>query len=160
VDLLQRCRELLSAEFERRGTQIQVEDLSEGGSVLVDSEQLTQLLMNLAQNALAATEESGRPPRIALRARADGDSILLEVEDNGVGIPRESTAQIFDLFYSTRKGGTGLGLAVVKRIATDHGGQVEVESTPGKGTRVRVSLPRVEGRVNGVVGREPVAASR
>jgi signal transduction histidine kinase len=144
VELLESCRDLLGAEFDKRGAQIVVEDLSQGGKVRVDSEQLTQLLMNLAQNALAATEESDRPPRIILRARPSGGAVYLEVEDNGVGIPSENTEQIFDLFYSTRKGGTGLGLAVVKRIATDHSGEVEVESTPGVGTRVRVSLPRVE----------------
>lgn len=143
VDLLHRCGELLTAEFEKRGARIVVEDLSDGASVRVDQGQFTQLLLNLAQNALAATEETGRPPRITLTAHTSEGVVHLEVEDNGVGIPGEETGKIFDLFYSTRKGGTGLGLAVVRRIAADHGGSVEVESRVGVGTRVRVSLPQV-----------------
>ncbi len=144
VDLLRRCGDLLAAEFETRGARIVVEDLSAGGRVRVDPAQLSQLLLNLAQNALAATEESGRPPRITLTARATEGAVCLEVEDNGVGIPAAESEKIFDLFYSTRKGGTGLGLAVVRRIAADHGGTIEVESTVGVGTRVRVTLPRAD----------------
>ncbi len=142
VDLLRRCSDLLAAEFHTRGARIAVEELSDGALVEVDQSQFTQLLLNLAQNALAATEETGRPPRITLTARASEGMVHLEVEDNGVGIPRGESSKIFDLFYSTRKGGTGLGLAVVRRIAADHGGSVEVESTVGVGTRVRVSVPR------------------
>ena len=159
AELLERCRELLRAEFEARGARLHVEDLSEGGRIRVDPAQMSQLLMNLAQNALAATEESGRPPRITLTARSHDGRVALEVEDNGVGIPTDQSGKIFDLFYSTRKGGTGLGLAVVRRIAADHAGELEVESTPGVGTRVRVSLPRVEAPAGRVVDRQPVAAT-
>ena len=66
---------------------------------------------------------------------------MLEVSDNGVGIPESERERIFDLFYSTRKGGTGLGLAIVRRIAHAHQGTVEVRSTPGEGTTVAISLP-------------------
>ena len=69
--------------------------------------------------------------------------MVLELEDNGVGIPPEEQGKIFDLFYSTRKGGTGLGLAIVERIARAHGGRVAIDSTPGMGTVVRVTLPAV-----------------
>ncbi len=154
VDLLRRCGDLLAAEFETHGARIVVEDLSGGGLVRVDQAQLTQLLLNLAQNALAATEESDRPPRITFTARASEGAVHLEVEDNGVGIPEEESRRIFDLFYSTRKGGTGLGLAVVRRIAADHGGSVEVESTIGVGTRVRLTLPRVSEVAPQPIGRE------
>ncbi len=169
IDLLRRCADLLAVEFETRGARIVVEDLSGGERVRVDQAQLTQLLLNLAQNALAATEESDRPPRITLTARSSDGAVHLEVEDNGVGIPADESSRIFDLFYSTRKGGTGLGLAVVRRIAADHGGSVEVESTLGVGTRVRVTLPRVgrpaprrqeEERGDGILIPPPIGVSR
>ena len=160
IELLSRCRDLLEKEFEKRGAHMAVEDLSEGERVTVDEAQLTQLLLNLAQNALAATEETGRPARIMLTARTSEGSVFLEVEDNGIGIPSEDSEKIFDLFYSTRKGGTGLGLAVVRRIARDHGGEVEVESTAGVGTRVRVTLPGAGKAGERAQAHESLATSR
>lgn len=159
AELLERCRDLLKAEFQERGVRIAVEDLSDGWRVRVDPAQMSQLLLNLAQNALAATEESGRPPRITMTARSHEGRVALEIEDNGIGIPQEDSSRIFDLFYSTLKGGTGLGLAVVRRIANDHAAEIEVESTQGVGTRVRVSLPRVGASASRTVERRPVAAT-
>jgi signal transduction histidine kinase len=109
--------------------------------VRVDPAQFTQLLLNLMQNALAATEESGRPPVLRLTAHRRGAGVALELADNGVGIPPEEQDRIFEVFYSTRKGGTGLGLAIVDRIARAHGGRVSVQSTPGAGTAVTVEVP-------------------
>jgi signal transduction histidine kinase len=113
--------------------------------VLVDRAQMTQLLLNLAQNGLAATEKSGRPGRVDLIAEQNGATTVLEVRDNGVGIAAEERERIFDLFYSARKGGTGLGLAIVSRIAQSHGGNVEVASEPGHGTTFRLVLPKSAG---------------
>jgi signal transduction histidine kinase len=139
--LLERVRELLAAEIQSRGARLKVEDGSGGALVRADPGQITQLLLNLVSNALAATEECGRPPELVLAARLEGNRLALSVEDNGVGIPPEHRERIFEVFYSTRKGGTGLGLAVVERIARAHGGELEVESRPGVGTRVAVVLP-------------------
>lgn len=141
VWLLERAREVLAAEIRRRGAEVEIEDRSGGARVRVDPGQLNQLLLNLMQNALAATEESGRPPVVRLAAHRRGSTVALELADNGVGIPPEEQDKIFDLFYSTRKGGTGLGLAIVDRIARGHGGRVEVRSTPGSGTTMTVELP-------------------
>ena len=143
VHLLERCGELLAGEFESRGAGLVVEDRTGGAMVRADAEQLTQLLINLLQNALAATEGSGRLAQVRLCAEREGGMVCLQVEDNGRGISPEESARIFDLFYSTRKGGTGLGLAVVQRIAQAHGGQVDLESNPGVGTRFVVRLPEV-----------------
>jgi signal transduction histidine kinase len=140
VELLEHARDLLAPAAGAQRAQLRVEDLSLGAWIEVDPQQLSQLLLNLAQNALAACQERGRPGRIALRCRRDGARVALEVEDDGVGIPAEDRERIFDVFYSTRKGGTGLGLAIVRRIATNHGGELEVESTPGEGTVVRLWL--------------------
>jgi signal transduction histidine kinase len=140
VSLLEDARDLLGAASSVQRAQLRVEDQSLGAWVEVDPQQLSQLLLNLAQNALAACQERGRCGRIALRCRREGARVALEVEDDGVGIAPADRERIFDVFYSTRKGGTGLGLAIVQRIATNHGGELEVESTPGEGTVVRLWL--------------------
>lgn len=121
---------------------MRIEDSSGGALVKVDVGQLTQLLLNLAQNAFNATEDhpNGRP-EIVLAARLSGDRVALLVEDNGIGIPPEEQRKIFDIFYSTRKGGTGLGLAVVERIARTHGGEIILRSNPGVGTSIGINLP-------------------
>ncbi|HLX10355.1 MAG TPA: ATP-binding protein [Thermoanaerobaculia bacterium] len=140
---LERLREVLAGEIEKRGARVNVEDRSGGARVRIDPGQIDQLLMNLAQNALAAAEEAGRPPVLTLTAWRRGGAVVLEVLDNGIGIPAGQEAKIFDLFYSTRKGGTGLGLAIVQRIARAHGGTVQVKSAPGVGTAVSLELPAV-----------------
>ncbi len=139
--LLQHARELLEGEARAAGVELVVEDAGGGAEVRVDRAQIGQLLLNLAQNAVAATERSGLPRRVRLTCRRDAARVVLEVSDNGVGIPESDRERIFDLFYSTRKGGTGLGLAIVRRIAQAHQGLVEVRSAAGAGTTVAVSLP-------------------
>jgi signal transduction histidine kinase len=143
VQPLERLREVLAGEIEKRGARVAVEDRSNGARVRIDPAQVDQLLMNLAQNALAAAEEAGRPPALTLTAWRRGAAVVLELLDNGVGIRPGEESKIFDLFYSTRKGGTGLGLAIAQRIARAHGGKVSVKSAPGIGTAVSLELPAV-----------------
>jgi signal transduction histidine kinase len=153
-ELLERVRELMAAELQARGARLSVVDGSGGALVRVDPAQITQLLLNLLRNALAATEGGGRRPELVLAARLEGNRLALSVEDNGVGILPEDRRRIFEVFYSTRKGGTGLGLPVVDRIARAHGGAIEVESTPGVGTKMSVLLPVV------AMSEEPVLDGR
>jgi signal transduction histidine kinase len=141
ADLLERAREVVAREFALRGAIFEVADESPGAAVRVDDEQLQQLLINLLQNALAASEGTGRPPRVVLRSRREGPRVLLEVEDNGAGIPDEIRERIFELFFSTRKGGSGLGLAIAERVVRAHGGELSFESELGKGSTFRVALP-------------------
>ncbi len=140
---LERLREVLAGEIEKRGAQVAVEDRSNAARVRIDTAQIDQLLMNLAQNALAAAEDAGRPPVLTFTAYRRGSAVVLELMDNGIGIPVGQESKIFDLFYSTRKGGTGLGLAIVQRIARAHGGTVTVKSAHGVGTAISVELPAV-----------------
>jgi signal transduction histidine kinase len=138
---LERVRELLAGEIQKRGAAVEVEDRSGGARIRVDTGQMNQLLINLAQNAFSAAEDASRKPVLRLSAYRQGAAVCLELEDNGVGIAAAEQGKIFDLFYSTRKGGTGLGLAIVERIARAHGGRVGVRSTEGVGTAVIVELP-------------------
>jgi signal transduction histidine kinase len=109
-----------------------------------DPSQMHQVLVNLVVNAVQAMPNGGK---LALRTAREGDSLLLTVEDTGVGIPKELHEKIFLPFFTTKdiREGTGLGLAVVHGIVTAHGGRIRVESEPGKGARFEVRLPLVEG---------------
>lgn len=147
VDLLSGVVELLEPQIQAAGAAVVVEDLSAGARLRVDVEMMRQLLMNLLQNALHATEGSERAPRIVVSARPFDERIRLEVADNGIGMSQSESDRVFDLFYSTRKGGTGLGLAVVDRIASAHDGELSIDSEVGEGTRVRLSLARAASAV-------------
>lgn len=140
--LFERVTEVLAGEIRDHGAEVRIRDDSEGAAVRVDRDQMSQLLLNLVQNSLAAAVEAGRRPTVELRAFALPGRLVLEVGDNGGGISEDDRPKIFDLFFSTRKGGTGLGLAIVDRIARAHGAEIEVDSTPGEGTTIRVLLPR------------------
>jgi signal transduction histidine kinase len=140
IALLEHTLEVLAGEIQARRVRVEVADRSGGARVLADRAQMGQLLLNLAHNALAAMEESGRPPRLRLSAQIKNGRVVLEVEDNGVGVPPAERERVFDVFYSTRKGGTGLGLAIVERIARAHGAEVSLRGAPGGGTTVTVAL--------------------
>ena len=106
--------------------------------------QMHQLLRNLIGNAIKYTPLGGS---IALKAKASGTKLLIDIQDNGYGIPASDLPFIFNRFYRVRNGksskieGNGLGLAIVKSIVEQHGGQIIVESEVDKGTRFSVSLP-------------------
>jgi two-component system NtrC family sensor kinase len=103
-------------------------------------QQLNQVFMNLLVNAAQAIEDKGE---IRIRTYQQGDNVLVEVTDNGTGIPEESLKHIFEPFFTTKKvgKGTGLGLSVVYGIIQKHRGEIEVESVTGKGSTFRVILP-------------------
>ncbi|HPC83156.1 MAG TPA: response regulator [Thermoanaerobaculaceae bacterium] len=114
------------------------------GDALVDGDrgQLGQVLMNLAVNARDAMPGGGRLlVRVGLRGDAEA---FIEVSDTGTGMPASVRERVFDPFFTTKGAGhgTGLGLAVVHGIVTQHGGHIEVESEPGRGSTFRVVLPR------------------
>jgi signal transduction histidine kinase len=93
---------------------------------------------------MQAIEATGRGAgRIGVVTHARGEEVVLEVADDGCGIPAEVLPRIFDPFFTTKPvgQGTGLGLAISHGIVADHGGRIEVESTPGRGSRFRVILP-------------------
>jgi signal transduction histidine kinase len=105
---------------------------------LVDGAKLTQVLLNLLNNAIEATGGAGGGA-VLLRGRRGPRQVFIDVEDDGPGLPSPD-APIFDAFFSTKEGGTGLGLAISHRIVTDHGGTIDVDSRPGK-TNFHIALP-------------------
>ncbi len=144
ADLLRAASEVLAFQAANRGAEIRVDADELDNWVQVDPEQIQQLLLNLMQNALNATEGSGRRPEIVLSARRDGNRVELSVRDNGRGIAEGDRARIFEIFFTNRRGGTGLGLAIADRIAFAHGGSLAFESEEGWGSRFWVSLPLAE----------------
>ena len=111
----------------------------------MDSEQLHQVLLNLVLNGVQAIEREGK---VTIAAKVDaaggpgqGDLVEISVSDTGAGIPPESLERIFRPFYTTKRGGTGLGLSLCRRIIRQHGGTLTAESKLGKGSRFIIRLP-------------------
>lgn len=123
----------------RSGIKIERDFPAEPLQVRADRMQLAQVLINLLLNAADAMPEGGR---IALTGRngENGDRVVLEIADTGKGIAAEHVPHIFEPFYTTKRNGTGLGLAVVARIIETHQGRIEVQSEAGKGTRFKMEL--------------------
>jgi signal transduction histidine kinase len=115
-----------------------------------DGDLLHQAVVNVLLNGIQATSPGGT---VNLTAQTEYASVLLTVCDTGQGIAPEILPHIFDPFFTTRDDGTGLGLSIVQQIVHDHGGTVEIQSTPGQGTQVRLRLPLVPGACP-----EPVSA--
>jgi PAS domain S-box-containing protein len=136
-------------------TEVTVEVAPSTGNILGDRAQLLQVFQNLVVNAIQAMP-AGRPGHVWIRAAnatlaADqvpplsaGEYVQFEVRDDGCGIPPEILRKIFDAFFTTKKHGTGLGLATVMQVVRRHGGHVGVESTVGTGTTFTIFLPRAE----------------
>jgi len=106
--------------------------------VVGNSDQLRQVFLNLILNAIDAMPQAGT---LTVRTLAGSTVALVEVQDSGVGIPEEIRARLFEPFFTSKPAGTGLGLAISAHIVTQHGGQIEVESTAGQGSTFRVVLP-------------------
>jgi signal transduction histidine kinase len=107
-------------------------------AVRVDRRLIRQVLANLVRNAQQAMPDGGL---IEIQAFRRGESIVIEIIDTGCGIPEAALSRIFDVFYSTKSGGSGLGLPTVRKIMEAHGGSVNCESEPGRGTRMTLALP-------------------
>lgn len=108
---------------------------------LADQDQLHRVLLNLWQNALQAIEECReRGGRLGIATRRDPDRVELAVSDDGLGVRAEDQPNLFTPFFTTKQRGTGLGLAVVKKIVDDHRGSIDFESRRGNGTTVRIGL--------------------
>ena len=138
--LIRDALQLLEPELASR--QIGVElDLAEGFPTLeVDPDQFQQVLYNLLRNAYQATV--GKGGRLSIRTTFNDYETCLSITDNGSGIPPEQMGSLFEPYRTTKQAGTGLGLLIVRRVVREHGGEIEIESEPARGTTVFIHLPR------------------
>jgi two-component system sensor histidine kinase HydH len=118
----------------------------EGLRLMGNRDRLEQVLLNLAKNALQAMPEGGS---LRLTADASGKGVILSVSDSGHGISPEHMERLFEPFFTTKARGTGLGLALCKKIVEEHNGKISVDSIVGQGTSVSLSLPAARSSNNG-----------
>jgi PAS domain S-box-containing protein len=147
---LERAAELYAQEMESRGVQVTRDYARDLPAVWVDAEAVYQALVNLVRNALDAMPSGGN---LTLRAGwsdehhvvrpgpAGARRVRIEIEDTGIGIPTADADRVFNPFFSTKTGGTGLGLALTHKIIEDHGGSIDFRSAVGRGTVFRIVLP-------------------
>jgi signal transduction histidine kinase len=136
--LLDSCLQLLAPVIHEKGVDVVKELPADEGAVSADPNQLRQVFLNLILNAVQAMGEGGT---LKLCVEPAGHSIRVTVGDSGPGIESEKLKRIFEPFFSTKPGGTGLGLPIAQQIVAEHGGRLVLESSPGHGTTATVFLP-------------------
>jgi signal transduction histidine kinase len=129
---------VIRPEADRNGVVMSVE-CDASAIVNGDPAMLRQAFLNLALNACQAMPEGGT---LRIQGKPAGRRVQVLVSDNGTGIKPEHLDRIFDLYFTTKPKGSGIGLSMVYRIIQMHDGEIEIESTPGKGTTFRILLPR------------------
>ena len=130
--------EFFQANAAESGIEISPHLASNLPSVKIDRSLMRQVLLNLALNAQQAMPDGGR---IELQTLLQGDAVLLVMIDNGAGMQPRTLEKVFEVFYSTKSDGSGLGLPTVRKIVNAHHGTISCESEVGRGTRFQISLP-------------------
>jgi signal transduction histidine kinase len=141
TDAVVRALRLLAGEA--RSASVRVErDLSPLPGVRMDEDMLSQAVYNIALNAIQAMDAGGV---LAVRTESRPHSALVEIADTGPGIPPEERERVFELFYSRRRGGTGIGLPLAHRIVAGHGGRITVGDGADGGALIQIHLPWAKG---------------
>jgi PAS domain S-box-containing protein len=145
AELLEEVCGLFKERAERQSIEFECKLDSDAGQFEADKQAVRSLLINLLDNSLDAcridTKKDAHKIDIAVKSQPNG--VLFEVSDNGIGMDRETREKALSLFFSSKgAGGTGLGLFIANKIAQSHGGEIEIESDEGKGSRFTVTIPR------------------
>jgi len=141
--ILEEIADLLRELATSREVEIRFEPDPAAGTVLLDRTAVYRAVLNLASNGIDACTETETGDLVVLRCEAREEEIVLSVTDNGAGMSDAVKKRLFTRFYSTKRSqGTGLGLPVAKKVAEEHGGSLEFDSEPGRGTTFRIRLPR------------------
>jgi signal transduction histidine kinase len=130
---------LVRAQADQQGIEIETQLPEKPVMVAADAEKLKSCFSNIVINAIQAMPDGGL---LSIDMREDAERVVVRFVDTGPGIPEDALDRVFEPYYSTKDTGTGLGLAVTRKIVDEHGGQIRVESTPGDGTTFEVELPR------------------
>jgi two-component system, NtrC family, sensor kinase len=143
-DVVQSSVALLSAELAQAGVALEVR-VDEGlPMVAMDEAQMRQVLINLVKNAREAMPHGGTLVVEARRSATLGGGVDLSIRDSGVGMDAEQKQRVFDLFYTTKQRGSGLGLPLTQQIVVAHGGQIRCDSEPGQGTTFTLHFPATQ----------------
>ncbi len=137
---------LARPKIERHGIELQTDIPPETGDFEIDESIAAPALLNILENAIDACvqDRTKSAHRIAARVRPEADSLVFEIEDDGLGMSADRRERIFDLFYSSKgQAGTGLGLYIARQVVLQHGGSLDVASLPGRGSCFRIRWPRV-----------------
>jgi C4-dicarboxylate-specific signal transduction histidine kinase len=137
VSALERAIALAESELRKRATIVR--DYRPVPCVLANAPRLGQVFVNLLVNAAHAIPEGGDHV-VQIRVHAEGSSVVVDIEDDGVGIAPDTLRRIFDPFFTTKSSGTGLGLSISQQIVQRFGGCISVKSTPGTGSTFSVQL--------------------
>jgi two-component system, cell cycle sensor histidine kinase and response regulator CckA len=146
-ELLERTLELEAYKLRTSNIELSTKLAADIPLILADYNQLQQVVLNIITNARQAITETKRKGKIAVTTAAVEDYVRISMADNGPGIALENMTRIFDPFFTTKQAvsGSGLGLSVCHGIITEHGGNIYVESTPGKGSIFTIELPIATG---------------
>ncbi|MFW6197431.1 MAG: ATP-binding protein [Myxococcota bacterium] len=155
-DLVRQIAEFVTPELRNAGVELDVHIDESLPLVALDESQLRQALLNLLRNAREAMPEGGRAE---IGVTAGDGGVHIHVRDEGPGIPAEQRDRIFDLFYTTKERGTGLGLPLTDQIVVAHGGTIRCEGAPGQGTTFQLWLPALDADDRSV-GVPPVVVGR
>lgn len=136
---LEEVAQLMQSQANQKGINIEVDVIQPKLALKADRKMIEQVIINLVGNAIYALENT-EEPLIKIRARLTEDYTIIDVSDNGKGIPKEIITSIFIPFFSTRKNGSGIGLTLSKNIMKLHHGSITVESTLGEGTNFRLAF--------------------
>ncbi|SVB22951.1 uncharacterized protein METZ01_LOCUS175805, partial [marine metagenome] len=144
LDLLEETLRGREEELKARKVSAQVEAGAKDPVVFADPEQLKQVFFNVIGNAVDAMDKD---PKLRVITSGDDENVYVQFVDSGVGIAKEDVPKVFEPYYTTKKGGHGIGMMIVYRIMRDHGGDVGIDSKPGAGTIVTLRLPRKDRRM-------------
>jgi PAS domain S-box-containing protein len=136
---------VMQHEIDDRRMLVEIDFSDEIPKVAVDEAQVKQVLFNVIKNALQAMDDGGI---LKVATQQTDRFISVVVDDNGPGIDPEKLGAIYEPYHTTKSEGTGLGMMIVQRIMRDHGGEIEINSEPGRGTRLTLRFPREDMRLN------------
>jgi signal transduction histidine kinase len=132
---------LLESELKINGIQWEVELEEAAAEIFADPQQFEMILLNLLRNAIDSFPADQVNRRVLIRSKKKGNRVLIEVEDNGSGIPPELIDQVFVPFFSTKEHGSGIGLSLSRQIMNMHQGSIHLESVPGEQTILTLVFP-------------------
>ena len=140
TDLNGLCRQSALAAQATPGAPVAIDTDPSVGTIMTDAERLRAALVNVIVNARHAVDGQ-QTQRVTLATRRVGGTVMITVGDTGLGIERDHLPHIFDPYFTTKRGGTGLGLPITRNIVEGLGGTIIAASEPGRGTEIRITLP-------------------